>query len=203
MFGRIACIVPNDTGFIRNDFYYIVPNECDSNVRKVIRHKQRKGRRSFKNSGGLSSVLRRNRGQAAQIIVLVAVGDGFEVFRFASVGDADAGDLALFGHVHGLLFFDDGIVGKLIAGDPAALLDQGDDAFGVGVCLGDLVEGLLCEILSVHVRHSFGVVFAAVGRICVFTDWEKCGIIQTNERGEWPCRKAITSRAGSWKSATS
>ena len=60
----------------------------------------------------------------------------------------------MFDHVHGLLFFDDGIVGKLIAGDPAALLDEADDALGVGVCLGDLVEGLLCEILSVHVRHS-------------------------------------------------
>lgn len=182
MFGRIACIVPNDTGFIRNDFYYIVPNECDSNVRKVIRHKQRKGRRSFKNSGGLSSVLRRNRGQAAQIIVLVAVGDGFEVFRFASVGDADSCDLALPAHVHGLLFFHDGIVGKLIAGDPAALLDEADDALCVGVGPGDLVEGLL--VLSVHVRHSFGVVFATVGRICAFTDGEICGIIQTNERGE-------------------
>ena len=155
------------------------------------------------NSGGLSSVLRRNRGQAAQIVVLAAVGDGFQVFRFAPVGDADSCDLALLGHVHGLLFFDDGIVGKLIAGDPAALFDQADDALCVGVCLGDLVEGLLCEILSVHVRHSFGVVFAGAGRICAFTDGENCGIIQTNERGEWPCRKAITSRAGSWKFATS
>lgn len=100
------------------------------------------------------------------------------------MGDADSCDLALPGHVHGLLFFHDGIVGKLIAGDPAALLDQGDDAFGVGVGLGDLVEGLFCEVLSVYVRHSFGVVFAAVGRICAFTDGEICGIIQTNERGE-------------------
>lgn len=33
LFGRIACIVPNDTGIIRNDFSRIVPNECDSNVR--------------------------------------------------------------------------------------------------------------------------------------------------------------------------
>ena len=167
----------------------------------MIRHKQRKTRRSFQNSGGLSSVLGRNRGQTAKIIVLAAVGDGFEVFRFAPVGDADAGDLAFPGHVHGLLFFHDGIVGKLIAGDPAAFLDQTDDALCVGVCLWDLVEGLL--VLSVHVRHSFGVVFAAVGRIFAFTDGENCGIIQTNERGKWPCRKAITSRAGSWRSVTS
>ena len=153
------------------------------------------------NSGGCCSVVGRNRGQTAQIIIFAAVGDGFEVFRFATVGDADACNLALLGHVHGLLFFDDGIVGKLVAGDPAALLDQADDALCVGVCLGDLVEGLL--VLSVHVRHSFGVVFAAVGRICAFTDGENCDIIQTNERGEWPCRKAITSHAGSWKSATS
>ena len=30
--------------------------------------------------------------------------------RSEEVDYADAGDLALFGHVHGLLFFDDGIV---------------------------------------------------------------------------------------------
>ena len=132
----------------------------------------------------LSLGIRRYRGQVTQIIIFAAVGDGFEVFRLASVGDADSGDLALFGHVHGLLFFHDGIVGKLIAGDPAALFDEADDALCVGVCLGDLVEGLLREILSVHVRHSFGVVFAVLGRICDFTDGENCGIIQTNERGE-------------------
>ena len=136
------------------------------------------------NSGGCCSVVGRNRRQAAQIIIFAVVGDGFEVFRFATVGDADSCDLALFGHVHGLLFFHDGIVGKLVAGDPAAFLDQTDDALCVGVCLGDLVEGLLCEILSVHIRHSFGIVFAAVRRICGFTDWDFCAIMQTNERGE-------------------
>jgi len=87
----------------------------------------------------------RNSRKTTQIIVLAAVGDGFEVFRFAAVGDADSCDLVLLGHVHGLLFFHDGIVGKLIAGDFAALF---------------------------HIRHSFGVVFAAVGRICAFTDGE-------------------------------
>ena len=84
-----------------------------------------------------------------------------------------------------------------------SLFDEADDVLCVGVGLGDLVEGLFCEALSVHVRHSFGVVFAAVGRICAFTDGEKCGIIQTNERGDRPCRKAIIRRAESWRSATS
>lgn len=35
LFGRMACIVPNDTGIIRNDFCYIVRNRCGSNVRNT------------------------------------------------------------------------------------------------------------------------------------------------------------------------
>ena len=81
----------------------------------------------------------RNRGKVAEIVVFAAVGDGFEVFRIATVGDADTGDLSLFCHVYCLLFFHNGIVGKLISGDPAAFFYKSDDPLCVGTCLGNLI----------------------------------------------------------------
>ena len=65
----------------------------------------------------------RNRGQVAQVIVFTPIGDGFEVFGISPVGDADTGDLALRCHIHSLLLFYNGIIGKLIPGDPAAFFN--------------------------------------------------------------------------------
>ena len=57
----------------------------------------------------LSLGRRRNRGQVAEVIILTAIGDGFQVFSISAVGDADTGDLSLFCHIYCLLFLDDGI----------------------------------------------------------------------------------------------
>ena len=84
----------------------------------------------------LSLGIRRNRGEIAEIVVFTAVGDGFEVFGISAVGDADTGDLALFCHIHSLLFFHNGVVGKLIPGDPATLFHKPDDALCVGISCG-------------------------------------------------------------------
>ena len=59
----------------------------------------------------LSLSIGRNGGQVAEVVVFTAVGDGFEVFRITTVGDADTGNLTLFCHIYSLLFFYDGIVG--------------------------------------------------------------------------------------------
>ena len=37
----------------------------------------------------LSLGIRRNRGEVAEVIIFTSVGDGFEVFRFITVGNAD------------------------------------------------------------------------------------------------------------------
>ena len=71
----------------------------------------------------LSLGIRRNGWQIAEVIIFAAVGDGFEILCISPVGDADTGDLALFCHVYCLLFLYNGIIGKLIPGDPAALFD--------------------------------------------------------------------------------
>ena len=92
----------------------------------------------------------RNRGQVAQVVVFATIGDGFQVFRIATVGDADTGDLALFRHIHSLLLLYDGIVGKLIPGDPAALLQKSDDPLGIGICLWDLIQCIFDEIMIFH-----------------------------------------------------
>ena len=94
--------------------------------------------------------LGRNRGQIAQIVVFGAVGDGFQVFRISTVGDADTGDLSLFCHIYCLLFFHNGIVGKLIPGDPAALLHKSDDSLCVGICSRDLIQCIFDEIMIFH-----------------------------------------------------
>ena len=115
----------------------------------------------------LSLGIRRNRGQIAEVVVFAAVGDGFEVFGISTVGDAHTGDLAMLCHIHRLLLCNDRVIGKLIAGDPAALFQKPDDPFGVGACLGNLIQGLLCKLFSVHKNHSFWVVFAMGRRICI------------------------------------
>ena len=119
----------------------------------------------------LSLGLRRNRGEVAEVVVFTAIGDGFEIFGISTVGDADTGDLSLFCHIYCLLFFYNGMIGKLIPGDPAALFHQTDDPLGVGIRLRNLIHGLLYKFLSVHMHRSFGVVFATARRICGFTNW--------------------------------
>ena len=59
----------------------------------------------------------RYRWEIAQVVVFAAVGDGAEIFRIFPVGDAYAGNLSLLCHIHCLLFFHNGIIGKLIPGD--------------------------------------------------------------------------------------
>ena len=112
----------------------------------------------------------RNRGQVTEIVILAAVGDGFNVFRIATVGDADTGDLALFCHIYCLLFLDDGVIGKLIPGDSATLFYQTDDSLCVRIRLRNLIQGLLYKFFPVHAHHSFCVVFATEQRICGFTN---------------------------------
>ena len=123
----------------------------------------------------LSLVVRRYRGEIAEIVVFAAVGDGFEVFRISAVGDADTGDLALFRHIHSLLLFYNGIIRKLIPGDFAALFHKTDDPLCVGIGTRDLVQGLFCKFLPkvviVHIHRSFEVVFASRYRIFGFTNW--------------------------------
>ena len=55
------------------------------------RYKQRKGRQRIVALAAeiLGSGFRRNGGQVAEIVVSTAIGDGFEVFRIATVGNAD------------------------------------------------------------------------------------------------------------------
>ena len=101
--------------------------------------------------------IRRNRGEVTEVVVFAAVGDGFEVFRITTVGDADTGDLTLFCHIYCLLFLYNGIIGKLIPDDSAALFYKSDDPLGIGIRLGDLIQGLFCKFLPVYSQHSFGV----------------------------------------------
>ena len=123
----------------------------------------------------LSLSIRRNGGQVAEVVIFTAVGDGLQVFRISPVGDADTGDLSLFGHIHSLLFFHNGIVRKLIPGDPAGLFYKTDDPFCVGIRLRNLIQGLFCKFLPkvviVHIHRSFEVVFASRYRIYGFTNW--------------------------------
>ena len=111
----------------------------------------------------------RNRGQVAEVVVFTAVGDGFEVFGISPVGDADTGDRSR------LLFFHNGIVGKLIPGDSAAFFHKTDDPLGIGIRLRNLIQGLFCKFLPkvviVHIHRSFEVVFASRYRIYGFTNW--------------------------------
>ena len=87
----------------------------------------------------LSLGIRRNRGQIAEVVIFAAVGDGFQVFGISTVGDTDTGDQTLLSHIYCLLFLYNGIVGKLISGDSAALFDKADDFLGVGISLRNLI----------------------------------------------------------------
>ena len=59
--------------------------------------------------------------QVTEVVIFAPIGDGFQVFGISTVGDTNTGDLAPLCHIHGLLFFHNGIIGKLISGDSAAL----------------------------------------------------------------------------------
>ena len=83
--------------------------------------------------------IREIRRQVAQVIVVAAIGDGFEVFCISPVGDTHTSDLALFCHSHSLLFFYNGIIRKLIPGNSATLFHEADDSLGIGICVRDLV----------------------------------------------------------------
>ena len=93
---------------------------------------------------------RRNRGKVAEIVFFATVGDGFQVFGISAVGDADTGDLSLLCHIYCLLFFNDGIVGKLISGDPAVFFHKPDDPFCISIGLRDLIQGLLYKFFPFH-----------------------------------------------------
>ena len=86
----------------------------------------------------------RNRRQVAEVVVFATIRDRFQVFGISTVGDADTGNLPLLCHIYCLLFFYNGIVRKLIPGDPAAFFYQTDNPLCVGIGLGDLIQGLLC-----------------------------------------------------------
>ena len=108
-------------------------------------------------TGGLSLHLlfRGNGGEITEIVIFGAVGDGFQIFRISLVGDANARNLSLFCHVYSLLFFDNGIVGKLIPGDSAAFLHKPDDAFRVGICLWNLIQYLLTDYIFLRIKRQF------------------------------------------------
>ena len=103
----------------------------------------------------LSLGIRRNREQIAEVVVFTAIGEGFEIFGISTVGDADTGDLALLCHIYCLLFLYNGIIGKLIPGDPAAFFYKSDDSLGIGICLRNLIQSLLYKFFPVHIHHSF------------------------------------------------
>ena len=92
----------------------------------------------------------RNRGQVAQVVVFATIGDGFQVFGISPVGDADTGDVALFCHIHCLLFFNNGIVRKLVPGDPAAFLYKTHDPLCIGIRLRNLIQCIFYEIMIFH-----------------------------------------------------
>lgn len=85
----------------------------------------------------------RNRGEVSEIVVFTAVGNGFQIFRIAAVSNANTGDSSLFCHVNCLLLLHNGIIGKLIPGDPAALFHKTDDSLCISICLRNLIQGLL------------------------------------------------------------
>ena len=105
----------------------------------------------------LSLGIRGNRGKIPEVIVFAAVGDGFQVFRVTPVGDAHARDLPLLCHVYRLMFRYNGIVGKLIPSDSAALFHKPNDAFRIGAGLGDLIQCIFYEIVLFQFHHSFGL----------------------------------------------
>lgn len=85
----------------------------------------------------------RNRGVVAKVVILVAVGDGFQGFGISPVGDADTSNLFLLCHIYCLLLFHNGIIEKLTPGDSAAFLHKPDDAFSISVGLRNLIQCIL------------------------------------------------------------
>ena len=98
----------------------------------------------------LSLGIRRNGGQVAEVVVFIAVRDGFEIFGISAVGDSDTGELSLLCHVYCLMLLDDGIVGKLIPGDSATLFHKTNDPLCVAICVRDLIQCIFDEILIIH-----------------------------------------------------
>ena len=74
----------------------------------------------------LSLSIGRNRGEVTEVVAFTAVGDGFQVFCIAPVGDADTGDLTLLCHIYRLMFLHNGVIGKLIPGNSAAFSHKTD-----------------------------------------------------------------------------
>lgn len=118
-------------------------------MEKLCRHKQRKDLQRSGNAEGhiLCVDFRGNRGEVTEV-VFAAVGDGFQVFRISAVGDADAGNLTLFCHIDCLLFFHNGIIGKLISGDSAALFYKSNNALCIGTGLRNLIQCLLYKLVN-------------------------------------------------------
>ena len=118
----------------------------------------------------LSLCLERNGGQVAEVVVLDAVKDGFEVFGISPVGDTHTGDLALLCHIYCLLFLHNGIIRKLIPGDSAAYLYEANDPFRINTCLRNLIQGLLYEFFPMYlVSHSFYIVLPQCREYADFT----------------------------------
>ena len=97
----------------------------------------------------------RNRGKVTEVVIFAPIGDGFQVFRISTVGDTNTGDLTLFCHVYCLLFLNNGIIGKLIPGDSAALFDKSDDPLCIGIYLRNLVQCIFDEIMIFHLHCPF------------------------------------------------
>ena len=111
----------------------------------------------------LSLSIGRNRGEVTEIVIFAAIGDGLQVFRISTVGDADTGDLTLLCHIYCLLFFHNGVIGKLIPGDSATIFHKTDDLLCGGICLGNLIQCILDEIMIFHfILPLSGVVFTCV-----------------------------------------
>lgn len=79
----------------------------------------------------------RNRGKVTKLVVFATVGDGYQVFGISPVGDADTGDLALLCHIYCPLFFHNGIIGKLVPGDPATFLHKTYDPLALEFVCGN------------------------------------------------------------------
>ncbi len=111
----------------------------------------------------------------AQIVIFAAIGDGLQVFRVPAVGDADTGDLALLCHIYCLLFFYNGIVGKLIPGDPVFAGFSALYSVNMSVMLfAGLLTLLICVILvkkseevSYSVLDKVGIVLNFIGVFAV------------------------------------
>lgn len=98
----------------------------------------------------LVSGLGRNRWQVTQIVVFAAVRDGFQVLRITPVGDTNSGKLPLLCHIHSLLLLHNGVIGKLVSGDPATLFYQAGNPLRIGICLGNLIQCVPDKIAVFH-----------------------------------------------------